>query len=62
MTINTLIKSLAAQIKKQNAKLPKCIGKAHKITDDNQSIKNGVINEKSDADLRSSSNPGARCG
>jgi hypothetical protein len=58
--ITNLMALLAKQIK-QSAKLPKKIGKPHKITDDNQSIKNGVVNEKSDADLRSSSNSRARC-
>lgn len=58
--ITNLIALLAKQIK-HSAKLPKKIGKPHKITDDNQSIKNGVVNEKSDADLRSSINSWARC-
>ena len=60
MTIANLMALLAKQIK-HSAKLPKTIGKPHKITDDNQSIKNGVVNEKPDADLRSSSNFRARC-
>ena len=60
MTIANLMALLAKQIK-HSAKLPKTIGKPHKITDDNQSIKNGVVNEKPDADLRSSSNSRARC-
>ena len=61
MTIAKLMQSLAAQIKKHNTKLPKNVGRPHKIKDDNQSIKNGVVNEKSDSDLRGSSNSRTRC-
>lgn len=55
MSIYTIIKALASQIKEPDVKLPKKRGRPHKIKDDNQSIKNGVVNEKSNADLRSSS-------
>ena len=52
MTIYNMIMALASQIKKASVKLPKA-GRPHKIKDDNQSIKNGVVNEKSHVDLRS---------
>ena len=59
MTIQNM-KTLASQIKKTSVKLPKKVGRPHKIKDDNQSIKNGVVNEESDSDLRSASEIGAR--
>ena len=43
------------QIKKPNVKLPKKRFTPHKITDDNQAISIGVINEESDISLRSTS-------
>ena len=55
MTIYNMIMALASQIKKASVKLPKKVGRPHKIKDDNQSIKNGVVNEKSHVDLRSPS-------
>ena len=49
-----LLASFTSQIKKSDVKLP-VIEQPHKIKDDNQSIHNGVINEKTDANLRGSS-------
>jgi hypothetical protein len=54
MIIYNMIMTLASQIKKASVKLPKA-GRPHKIKDNNQSIKNGVVNEKSHVDLRSPS-------
>lgn len=49
---NKILRKLTSQVKKPNVKLPKSI-KPHKITDDNQSINNGVINERYSVCLRS---------
>ena len=45
---------MASQIRKSDVTLP-ALSLPHKITDDNQSIQNGVVNEKFDVDLRSES-------
>lgn len=50
--LNTILATFASQIKKSNVKLPKSV-KPHKIQDDNQSIHNGVIHEKTEPSLRS---------
>lgn len=42
--LNKIMLTMASQIKKSNVKLGKSV-KPHKITDDNQSIHHGVINE-----------------
>jgi hypothetical protein len=53
MTIeNKIVDKLTSKVQRSNVKLPK-IKKPHKITDDNQSINNGVINEKYPVCLRS---------
>lgn len=44
---------LSSQVKSSNVNIPKVLEKPHKIQDDNQSIHNGVVNEKSDSNLRS---------
>lgn len=49
---NKILDKLTSKIKRSNVKLPKSI-KPHKIKDDNQSINNGVINEKYPVCLRS---------
>jgi hypothetical protein len=49
---NKIIDKLTSQVKKSNVKLPKSI-RPHKITDDNQSINNGVIHEEHSVCLRS---------
>lgn len=46
---------MALQLNKPSIKLPQKRLTPHKITDDNQAIQNGVINEKSDTNLRSTS-------
>lgn len=51
--IQKIMSTMAFQIKKPNVKLANKSAVPHKITDDNQSIKHGVIHEKLDADLRS---------
>jgi hypothetical protein len=51
-TIKQLCALLISQIKQPNAKLPKKVV-AHKIQDNDQSIKLGAINEKYHSDLRS---------
>lgn len=43
---------MASQIRKSGVTLP-ALSLPHKITDDNQSILNGVVNEKFDVGLRS---------
>ena len=60
MTIQDMMETLASQIKKTSVKLPKKAGRPHKIKDNNQSIKTGVVNEESHFDLRSSSKSGGR--
>jgi hypothetical protein len=47
-----MLGKMSSQIRKPNVKLAKNI-KPHKIKDDNQSVKNGVINEESSTGLRS---------
>jgi hypothetical protein len=47
---------LSSQIKTSNVRLP-AIDPPHKIRDDNQSIKNGVINEECDIRMRSEGEP-----
>lgn len=49
---NKIFEKFASQIKKPNVKLPKS-RTPHKIKDNNQSVKNGVINEKTTSSLRS---------
>jgi hypothetical protein len=53
--IDKIISIMGSQIKKPNVKLPKKRFTPNKITDDNKSISIGVINEKSDISLRSTS-------
>jgi hypothetical protein len=48
--------SLASQIKTTGVRLP-AIEPPHKIRDDNQSIKDGVINEEFDNRMRSEGEP-----
>jgi hypothetical protein len=50
--LNKILDKLSSQIRKTNVKLPKIV-KPHKITDDNQSINNGVIHERNPVCLRS---------
>lgn len=59
MFMSKILKKMAMQIRKPSVKLPQNT-KPHKITDDNQSIHYGVINEKLDADLRSQSEFGRK--
>lgn len=56
MTLFTKIKDImTSQIKRSGVKLPQNTIAPHKITDDNQAIHNGVINEESTVHLRSTS-------
>lgn len=48
-----LVWILTSQVRKVDVKLPKKHVRPHKITDDNQSIHNGVIHEKLHTNLRS---------
>ena len=59
--IDKIFDIMASQIKKSGVKLPKKRIDTHKITDDNQAIHNGVINEESNISLRSSSPIRERC-
>jgi hypothetical protein len=52
--IKKYIQVLTSQLKQSNVKLP-IEDVPHKITDDNQSIHNGVIHEKPTINLRSQS-------
>ena len=52
---DTIVDTMTLQIKKSSIKLPKKRVTPHKITDDNQAISIGVINEKSNTNLRSAS-------
>jgi hypothetical protein len=53
--LNKIVDIMASQIKKPSVTLPKKRVDTHKITDDNQAIHNGVINEESTIHLRSTS-------
>jgi len=53
--IDKIFNIMGSQIKKPSGKLPKKRFTPHKITDDNQAISIGVINEESDISLRSTS-------
>lgn len=53
--IHKIFDIMTSQIKKSSVKLPKKRIDTHKITDNNQAIHNGVINEESDISLRSTS-------
>ena len=50
-----IVNTMTLQIKKSSVKLPQKRVTPHKITDDNQSISIGVINEESNTNLRSAS-------
>jgi hypothetical protein len=50
--MDKMLGQMASQIRKPNVKLAKNT-KPHKIKDDNQSVNNGVINEKSSIGMRS---------
>jgi hypothetical protein len=53
--IDKIFDIMGSQIKNPSVKLPKKRFTPNKITDDNKSISIGVINEKSDISLRSTS-------
>ena len=57
--LQKIISVLVNQIKPDNVKLP-LNNKPLKIKDNNQAINNGVINEESDSDLRSQTQPTKR--
>jgi hypothetical protein len=57
--LKKMLAHLTSQVKSDNVTLA-VIEKPHKITDDNQSIHNGVINETIKSDLRSQSQPNAK--
>lgn len=57
---NKILDIMARQIKKPSGKLIQN-SKPHKIQDDNQSIRNGVIHEKPDVSLRGTINCDGRC-
>lgn len=57
--LKKMLTLLTSQTKSTNVTLA-TVEKPHKITDDNQSIHNGVINEKLESDLRSQSQPNAK--
>lgn len=54
--------ALAAQINQNTVTLPAKPQKPQKITDDNQAISNGVIHEKPDSSLRSTSSTSTKRG
>lgn len=56
VNIHTILRKMASQIKKPDVKLPtKSNTPQNKITDDNQAINLGVINEKFDISMGSTS-------
>ena len=56
-SVNKIIGALTSQIRKGSVTIPAEV-MPHKITDDNQSIKNGVIHEERNFSMRSqASNP-----
>lgn len=55
--IQKFLTKISSQIKKSNVKLPNKTVTPHKIKDNNQSISDGVINEKSNLSLRSAGKP-----
>ena len=57
--LKKMLVALTSQIKTSDVKLATAV-KPHKIQDDNQSIHNGVINEKFESDLRSQSQPNTK--
>lgn len=57
--LKKILAVLTSQVKQSSVKLP-IVEIPHKITDDNQSINNGVIHEKSNIDVRSASKFSAR--
>jgi hypothetical protein len=59
--LKKVLATLTSQITTVGVKVPKPTEKSHKITDDNQAFRNGVIYEKSAAsDLRSEVKPKKR--
>jgi hypothetical protein len=57
-TINKIVGIFGYQLIKNNVKLPTKTKSRNKITDDNQSIKNGIVNESdSKPNLRSKIKP-----
>lgn len=59
LAMKKILAVLTSQVKQSSVKLP-IANIPHKITDDNQSIHNGVIHEKSYTDMRSASPSSAR--
>ena len=58
ITINKIVGIFGYQLIKNNVKLPTKTKSQYKITDDNQSIKNGIVNESdSKSNLRSKVKP-----
>ena len=50
--LKKMLTALTSQVKQSSVTLPATQNIPHKITDDNQSIHNGVIHEKLDLSLR----------
>jgi len=59
--LHKIVDIMTSQIKKSDVTLPKKRVDTHKITDDNQAIHNGVINEESTIHLRSTSSVRETC-
>lgn len=59
LALKKILAVLTSQVKQSSVKLP-IVDVPHKITDDNQSIHNGVIHEKSYTDMRGASKFSAR--
>lgn len=59
-SVNKIIGALTSQIRKGSVTIPAEV-MPHKITDDNQSIKNGVIHEKLNISVRSQASHPRKC-
>jgi hypothetical protein len=56
--LDTILGFFAKQVRKSDVVIPAVtLEKPHTIKDNNQSINNGAVNEKSDASLRSETKP-----
>jgi hypothetical protein len=55
--LDTILGFFAKQVRKSEVIVPVTLEKPHTIKDNNQSINNGAVNEKSDAGLRSETKP-----
>ena len=60
LALKKIIGALTSQIRKGSVTIPAEV-MPHKITDDNQSIKNGVIHEERNLSMRSQTSNSRKC-